>query len=111
MPVMKKLLVIAVLAVAAYAAYAYVVRPPEKRACARLAELCGLDARGGESERCQDMLDALKKSSAASSARVTTCLSEAKSCGEAAGCASGAALSAGAGFAKDFIDGLQKIAK
>jgi hypothetical protein len=108
---MKKLLVIMVLAVAAYAAYAYVVRPAEKRACTRLAELCGLDPGGAESERCREMLDALKKSNAASVAQVTTCVADAKSCAEAAGCASGAALSAGAGFAKDFLSGLQKMTK
>jgi hypothetical protein len=108
---MKKLLTIVVLAVAAYAVYAYVVRPPEKRACARLAELCGLDASGSESQQCTSMMDTLKQSNAASVAKAATCVADAKSCAEAGGCVSGAALSAGAGFAKDFLGGLQKMVK
>jgi hypothetical protein len=106
---MKKLLVIAVLAVAAYATYAYVLRPPERQACLRLAELCGRDP--DSAERCHQLLDTLKQSSPASAAQLTTCVADAKSCAEAAGCASGAALSAGAGFAKDFLSGLQRMAK
>jgi hypothetical protein len=105
---MKKLLVLVVLMVAGYAGYAYVVRPPEKRACVRLAELCGLDAGGEQTLRCNEMLVALKKSNAEGVARLADCVGEAKSCGEAAGCASGAILSAGASFAKDFLSGLQK---
>ena len=108
---MKKLLVLVVLAVSAYAAYVYVVRPPEQRACSRLADLCRLGPRGAEPERCREMLDALKQSNPASVAQVTTCVAEAKSCAEAAGCVSGAALSTGAGFAKDFLNGLQKMTK
>jgi hypothetical protein len=108
---MKKLLVLSVLAVAAYAVYAYVIRPPEKRACLHIAELCGLDRPGGEAERCSQTLDALEKSNAETAAQITKCVADAKSCGEAAGCASGAALSAGAGFAKDFLGGLQKTMK
>jgi hypothetical protein len=108
---MKKLLTIVVLAVVAYAVYAYVLRPPEKRACARLAELCGFDPSGGESQQCTRMLDTLKQSNAQSVAQVATCVGDAKSCGEAAGCVSGAALSAGAGFARDFLGGLQKMVK
>jgi hypothetical protein len=109
---MKKLLVLGLLAAAAcaaYAVYAYVIRPPEKRACMHVAELCGLDPRGAE--RCSQMLDGLKKSNAATVGQLTTCVAGAKSCSEAAGCASGAALSAGVGFAKDFLTGLQKATR
>ena len=105
---MKKLFVILVLAAAGYAAYVFVLRPPAKRTCMRVADLCGLDARGSETEQCVQTLDSLKKSNPAIVEQVTTCIAGAKSCGEAAGCASGGILTAGAGFVKDFIGGLQK---
>jgi hypothetical protein len=108
---MKKLLVLAVLAVAAYGAYAFVLRPPEKRACMRAAELCGLDPGGGDLDRCLQMFDSLKKSNVDSVGQATTCIADAKSCGEAAGCASGVALTVGTGFVKDFLSGLQKSIK
>jgi hypothetical protein len=108
---MKKLLVLLLLAAAAYAVYAFVIRPPEKRACLRIADLCGFDPRGDQTERCTQMLDAFKKSNAPAAAQVTTCVGDAKSCGEAVGCASGAALSIGTDFVKDFLTGLQKTIK
>ena len=108
---MKKLLVLLLLAGAAYAAYAFVIRPPEKRACMRVAELCGLDPRGSEAQNCVEMLDSLKKSNADAISQVTSCVGGAKSCGEAAGCASGAALGIGTSFVKDFLSGLSKTAK
>ena len=108
---MKKLLVLLVFAAAGYAAYALVLRPPAKRSCLRAADLCGLDSGGTQTEQCVQVLDALKKSNPASVDRVTTCMADAKSCGEAVGCASGVALTFGAGFAKDFLDGLQKSVK
>jgi hypothetical protein len=57
------------------------------------------------------MLDSLKKTNASVVEQVTTCVSGAKSCGEAAGCASGAALTLGSGFVNDFLTGLQKATK
>jgi hypothetical protein len=54
------------------------------------------------------MLKTLKQSNADGVARLATCVGDAKSCGEAAGCASGVMLSAGAGFARDFLNGLEK---
>jgi hypothetical protein len=106
---MKKLLVVIVLAAAAYAVYAFVIRPPEKRACARMAELCGLGEQGAR--QCTEVLDSLKKSHPESVPKVATCVADAKSCAEAMGCASGAALSIGAGFLKGFVDGLQKASQ
>jgi hypothetical protein len=106
---MKKVLVLLVLAAAAYAAYAFVIRPPERRACIRMAELCGLGE--SEAQQCTQTLDSLKKSNASSVAQAATCIADAKSCGEAMGCASGTALTIGTGFLKDFLNGLQKAAK
>ena len=108
---MKKLVVIALLAAAAYGAYAYVLRPPAKRTCMRAAELCGLDPTGKQTDQCMQALDSLKKSNPASVDQVTTCMAAAKSCGEAAGCASGVALTLGAGFVQDFLNGIQKSIK
>jgi hypothetical protein len=104
----KKILVIAVLAALAYGGYAFVLRPPAKRTCLRAAELCGLDPAGKQAEQCVQMFDSIKKSDPASVERVTTCISEAKTCGEAAGCASGMALTLGTGFVQDFLKGIQK---
>jgi hypothetical protein len=108
---MKKLLVLVVLATAGYAAYAFVLRSPAKRTCMRTADLCGLDPRGRETEQCLQMFDSLKKSNPSSVEQVTTCIADAKSCGEAAGCASGVALTIGTSFMKDFMSGLQKSIK
>jgi hypothetical protein len=105
---MKKLVILLVLAAAGYAAYAFVLRPPTKRTCMRAADLCGLDPRGKETDQCVQMLDSLKQSNPAGVDKLTSCMGDAKSCGEAVGCASGVALTVGAGFAKDFLNGLQK---
>jgi hypothetical protein len=105
---MKKLLVVVVLGVVGYVVYAFVLRSPEKRTCAHMAELCGLDQGGGEVARCRQALDALKKSNAAAVEHVNACVAEAKSCGETAGCASGAAWSIGAGLLNDFLSGLRR---
>jgi hypothetical protein len=108
---MKKLLILLVLVAAGYAAYALVLRPPARRTCLRAADLCGLDPRGNETEQCVQMLDSLRKSNPESVEQVTTCMAEAKSCGAAAGCASGVAMTLGAGFVKEFLGGLQKSIK
>jgi hypothetical protein len=106
---MKKLVLVAVLAAVAYAVYAFVISPPEKRACARAANLCGL----GESEvqSCVDTLRSVEKSNPDSVAKITSCVADAKSCGEAMGCAASGALTIGTGFVKDFVNGLQKGSK
>jgi len=108
---MKKLLAIIVLAAAAIAVYMFVIRPPEKRACLRVADLCGLEPMGAETQQCLRMLDSLKTSSATAVVDFATCTSEAKSCAGALGCASGAALGIGTGFVKDFLSGFGKSAK
>jgi hypothetical protein len=111
---MKKLLaifVLAVLAAAAYAAYVFVIRSPEKQACLRLADLCGFDPKGGDTQQCLKTLDSLKTSNAAAVTDFTTCTGEAKSCAGALGCASGAVLGLGTSVVKDFLSGFGKSAK
>lgn len=110
-PFMKKLLAILLLLAAACAVYLLVIRSPERRACARVAELCGFSSRGAETERCLEALDALKSTKAGAVADFATCTGEAKSCAGALGCASGAALDVGAGLVKDFFSGFGKYAR
>jgi len=108
---MKKLLALLVLAAAAVAVYLFVLRSPEKRACLRLADLCGLEPMGAETQRCLKMLDSLKTSNAAALADFATCTGEAESCPGALGCASGAAFHIGTGLVKDFFTGFSKSAE
>ena len=108
---MKKLLTLLVLATAAVAGYLFVLRSPEKRACLRVADLCGLEPMGAETQRCLKMLDSLKMPNATAVADFATCTGEAKSCATALGCASGAALGIGTSFVKDFFSGFGKSAK
>lgn len=107
---MKKLLSVLALGVVAYVVYA-LVRSPESRTCAHMAALCGLDQRGGEVDRCRRALASLKQSNAPAAEQVNACVAEAKSCGEVAGCASGAAWTMGAGLVNDFLSGLRKTLK
>jgi hypothetical protein len=110
-PSMKKSIAILVLLAAAYAVYVFVIRSPEKRACARMGELCGFSAGGAEDQRCLDALDAIKSSNASAVSDFATCTSKAESCAGALGCASGVALEVGTGLLKDFFSGLGKFAK
>ena len=107
---MKKLLALLVLAAAAVTVYLFLFHSPEKRACLKVADLCRLDPRGADTQRCLKMLDSLKTSNATAVANFTNCTSEANSCPGALGCASGAALDLGAGFVKDFLSGFSKSA-
>jgi hypothetical protein len=108
---MKKVLIFLILAAAGYGAYVFLLRPPEKKACARIAELCGIEQKGGNSEQCNQMFETLKKANADKAGEVAKCMADAKSCGEVAGCTAGAAVTVGADLAKEFLKGLQKTMK
>ena len=113
---MKKLLVVAVvLAVGGWFAYAKVLRPAPKRACDRLAELCGdhrdRGDRGDDDTSCTDFFDTVAKSGGDEAGKTASCVLEAKSCAEAIGCTAGGAVKVGAGVAKSFVDGFQKSVK
>ncbi len=106
----KKLLLAAVvLGVGGWFAYAKVVRPPAKRACARLADLCGDPKR--DDHECTDFFDSLQRNDAASVDKVTACVADARTCAEAVGCTAGGALHLGVGAARSFLDGVQKSIK
>ena len=107
---MKKLLVAAIVCgVGGYFAYAKVLRPAPKRACDRLAELCGDSGRGtSDQQECTDFFDTLAKSDSNERGKTAQCVLEAKSCPEALGCTAGGAVKLGAGVAKGFFEGFGK---
>lgn len=107
---MKKLLLVAVIVgVGGYFAYAKVLRPAPKRACARMAELCGDSSRDDKS--CTEFFDEVAKNGGEESGKTAQCVLEAKSCPEAIGCTAGGAVKIGAGVAKSFLEGFQKSVK
>ncbi|HXU74414.1 MAG TPA: hypothetical protein VN947_34205 [Polyangia bacterium] len=106
---MKKLLLVAVLVgVGGYFAYAKVLKPAPKRACDRLAELCG-DSGKSDDNSCTEFFDEVGTTE--ESSKTAECVLAAKSCPEAIGCTAGGAVKLGAGFAKGFLDGFQKSVK
>ena len=105
----KKVTVLLALLATACAVYVFLIRRPGRQPCSRISELCGLD--DDSAERCTHMVDSLKTSNAPALAQLESCVAEAKSCGGAVGCASGAALSTGIGFVRDFLTGLRTTAK
>jgi hypothetical protein len=108
---MKKLLVVAVvLAAGGWLAYAKVLRPAPKRACDRLAELCG-EHRKSDDTSCSDFFDELASSGGEDNGKTAQCVLDARSCPEAIGCTAGGAVKIGAGVAKSFLEGFQKSVK
>src|SRR5260370_27419162 len=120
MRVVKLLVLAGIVGVGGYVVWAK-VRPPEKRACARLAELCegqrdkiGSDDKDdkdygdGKDGACEEFFSALKRHAPDAVPRTTSCVSESRSCGQAVGCVSGGAIQLGTGFARDFADGLEQ---
>jgi hypothetical protein len=92
-----------------YIAWAKVLHPPEKRACVRLRQLCEHDADDNDKEgTCDDFFSALGKSAPEAVAPTASCVTEARSCGQAVGCVTGGAIRLGTGFARDFADGLER---
>jgi hypothetical protein len=110
---MKKLLVVAVVVgVGGWFAYAKVLRPAPKRACDRIAELCGDSGRGKSDDKsCSGFFDEVARNGGDDAGKTAQCVLEAKSCPEAIGCTAGGAIKIGAGAAKNFLDGFQKSVK
>ena len=75
---MKKLLLVAViLGVGGYFAYAKVLRPPSKRACAKMHDLCSDKRSEDDDKSCSDFFDTLEKSGAESRDKTAQCVLEA----------------------------------
>jgi hypothetical protein len=104
---MKKLLVVAILlGGGGYYAYGRWFQP-ERRACAKMAELCGSEKH--DVDKCEADMKDMKKSLGDESARkFDACVADAKSCPEAAGCMLGAAGSGLGDAMNKFIQGVGK---
>jgi|SRR5579862_3110574 len=101
---MKKLLALVVLAAIGFGVYRYVLRPPQKRVCARLVDLCG--AKGDEQSRCEsDVVELRKSLSSEQQDKMDSCVSNAKTCAEAAGCMVGSGFNAAADMFNQFLKG------
>jgi hypothetical protein len=98
-----------------YFAWAKMIRPPQKRACARLSQLCDgkvkLHEAGDEPDSCDEYFDELKRTAPDAFPRTTSCVTEARSCGQAVGCMTGGAVQIGTGFVRDFAEGLNQSLK
>jgi hypothetical protein len=107
---MKKLVLVAIiLGVGGYFAYAKLLRPPPKRACIKLHDLCAGNKSAERNDKsCTEFFAEIKKQDAQAADKTAQCVLEATSCGQAVGCTAGGALKLGTGLAKDFLDGFQK---
>ncbi len=100
---MKWVLLFLLLAGGAFAYYQLFYAHPRVRACAHFAELCGADSR----KSCDEAFDGFAKAASKDDlAPSITCMENAKTCPEAAGCIAGAAGKAGWNAAGDFLKGL-----
>jgi hypothetical protein len=102
--------VLTVLLAAALAAGAWFVYTrffaPGPRACAAVADRCGLA--GEQARSCERLLDEVRQADADAAERLTRCLADAESCAEAAGCATGAGSAVFSRAFIEFLDGLRK---
>jgi hypothetical protein len=103
---MKKLLVVAILLGGGYFAYAHWFKA-ERRACTRMAQLCGDKA--NQIDKCESDMKDLRKSLGDEVARkFDSCVADANSCPEAAGCMLGAGASGVGDAMNKFIQGVGK---
>jgi hypothetical protein len=102
---MKKLLALLIVGGVAWFAYGRFIKPPEKRACQRLAALCGDDADAG---KCVKDIADIGKMSQEALGKLDSCVADARSCGEATGCLFGAGLGAAGSMFNDFMKGVGK---
>jgi hypothetical protein len=102
---MKKLLaLLLVLGAAGFLVYRYVLTSAPERSCERLATLCG--QKDLRLEGCVRGMSELGKTNKEAASKFETCVSDAKTCGEGAGCLVGAGLNAAGGVLNDFIKGI-----
>ncbi|HZS40364.1 MAG TPA: hypothetical protein VFF06_26210 [Polyangia bacterium] len=101
---MKKLAALLVVAAIGFGVYRYVLRPPEKRACARMADLCNM--KPDELDRCtRDIAELRKNMTPEAQSKMDSCVSDAKTCAESAGCVVGGGVSAAADMFNQFLKG------
>jgi hypothetical protein len=104
---MKKLLVVALLLGGGWLAYTRWFQP-ERRACARMATLCGESARDDLRTCESDLKDLRKAFGDGALEKLESCVAQAQSCPESAGCMVGASARGVGDAMKSFIDGVQK---
>jgi hypothetical protein len=102
---MKKLLALFIVGAVAWVAYGRFIKPPEKRACQRLADLCGDD---GDAGKCVKDIAEIGKMSREAVTKLDGCVAGASSCGEATGCLFGAGAGAVGTMFTDFMKGVGK---
>lgn len=106
---MKKFLVVVLLlGVGGYFAWRHFANP-EKRSCAKLADLCGEKSK--DIDKCAaDMAEMRKSLGDEATRKFDACVSEAKTCAEGAGCMVGAGASALGDALNNFMKGMGKAA-
>ena len=95
-----------VLALIGFVVYRFVITSADQRSCERLASLCG--EKSETVERCVNHVKGLGKMNGEAAAKFHSCVGDAHSCGEAAGCVVGAGFGAVGQTLNDFIKGLGK---
>src|SRR5215831_17476994 len=101
---LKALLLLLVLAVAGIIVYVRFFAP-DRRACSRLAELCGPST---NIDACASHFSQLRRSSSEAFQKLMSCLSDAKSCGQGTRCVLGAGFTATEHVVDDLIKGIGK---
>lgn len=100
---MKKLAVLLVVAAIGFGVWHQFLRP-QKRACNKVASLCGADFK---EERCEQTLKDLQdKVGVEAVDKFSTCALQASSCANVMGCATGAAVDSLGKAAGDFMKGV-----
>jgi hypothetical protein len=110
MKILGWLFALGLLGVGGWYAYTRWFQPPEKRACSKLATLCGEG--GKELASCEQELGKLKQLAGEEGyANATRCIGEAKTCMRAVGCVAGASLSGVGDFLSGMVEGFAPAAK
>jgi hypothetical protein len=106
----KTVLAVLVLAVASAGVVAFLVtRSPERAACARIADLCGMTGGREELHACVDDLEKLRKLAGDETMdKGLACVDHATSCPEATVCMAGTGLKGLGHAVKGFFEGLGK---
>jgi hypothetical protein len=110
---MKKIVGAAVvLALTGGVAYA-VVHNPERSACLKMADLCGVkDGSKADLDQCVEEIEQFRKIGGdEATEKGLRCVDEAKTCGEATGCVAGAGVKGMQGAINEFFKGFGKASQ
>lgn len=110
---MKKIVgAVLILGLAGGVAYA-VVHSPERSACLKMADLCGV--KGGtkdDLDQCVEEIEQFRKVGGDEAAdKGIACVEQAKTCGEATGCVAGAGVKGIQGAINEFFKGFGKASQ